>query len=81
MHKTTLAWELANKDDPQSFGKRLKTILKAADITQTELAYLIGVDDSAVSKWVSGSVKPSYYYIIAISKALGVTTDYLLGVR
>jgi len=44
-----------------------------------ELASVLGVSSSAVSQWENGSKSPRADKLKAISEALGVSTEYLLG--
>lgn len=61
------------------FGIRLKTTLMYRDLTQTELACRINMTDVGISNLVKGKTLPSVNSIIAICKALDVSSDYLLG--
>jgi transcriptional regulator with XRE-family HTH domain len=47
-------------------------------ITQTQLANRVGVNQSAISQYETGSTKPSLLTLIKIAKALDVTADALL---
>lgn len=50
-------------------------------MTQKELAELIGSSIVSVQCWENGSKKPSADAIVALAKALSVSSDYLLGIR
>lgn len=63
------------------FGNRLRTLRKEKNLTQKELAALIGVQNSIISFYEMGDRVPSPQVIIKLSAALHVTTDYLLGVE
>ena len=57
----------------------IKTLRKARGITQSQLARLTGVNKALISKYETGTCHPPYHTLIRLSKALGVSTDYLLG--
>lgn len=56
----------------------LKACRERAALTQQELAELINVDRSAISKWETGEFLPRTDKLPAIAKALGCTIDELL---
>ena len=57
----------------------LKACRERAALTQQELAELINVDRSAISKWETGEFLPRTDKLPAIAKALDCTIDELLG--
>ena len=59
------------------FPQRLKHAMKAAGLTQKELAERAGVSQGLISKLVIGKAEESRK-ILAISHALNVTPDWLL---
>ena len=61
------------------FGARLKQYRRAKNMTQQELADLLGVSNKSVSRWESGSY-PDVATLGPLAHALGVTVDDLLGV-
>ena len=61
------------------FGERLKQYRRARNMTQQELADLLGVSNKSVSRWESGSY-PDVATLGPLAHALGVTVDDLLGV-
>ncbi len=63
-----------------SFGRRLKTIRKDAQLTQAELAEKLMVSVQAISKWECDNTMPDISQIVPLAAILGVTTDCLLGV-
>lgn len=62
-----------------SFGKRLKQARKAKKLTQPDVANLLGVDFTTISKWENGHVEPGREQIIKLAELYGTTTDELLG--
>ena len=62
------------------FIKRLQEILEEKDMKQKELADLIGVTEVTISRYINGERKPRIEIVNKLAKALGTTTDYLLGI-
>ena len=56
----------------------LKACRERASLTQQELADIINVDRSAISKWETGEFLPRTDKLPAIAKALDCTIDELL---
>ena len=66
--------------EPTIFGVRLRELREARGWTQEEVAERAGLAASVVSHFETGvRGKPSADNLVKISKALGVTADYLLG--
>ena len=63
----------------ETFSKRLSKALLENGITKSGLARMIGMSPSVVNNYCSGKREPSLEVLVSISKALGETTDYLLG--
>ena len=55
--------------------QNLKKALKQQGISQRELAQRLNIDETAVSRWISGKVTPSQKSIDAIEAAIGVKLD------
>ena len=66
------------KYDPVSAGSRIKRARKAARYTQAQLAEIIGMHESNLSGLERGARGMSLDYLMTLSKALHVTTDYIL---
>ena len=62
------------------FSARLKNLRTAKNITQKELALLIGLDRTSVTKWETKGVVPDPQTLSKLASFFAVTTDYLLGV-
>ena len=62
----------------EELGQRLQQLRKAKGFSQEELADRVGVSRQAVSKWEGGQTAPDLERLLALSKQLDVTTDYLL---
>lgn len=63
------------------FGNRLKALRQQNNLTQLQLAKMLGVTKSVISAYEVGLRMPSYDVLIAIAKTFKVSTDYLLGLE
>jgi transcriptional regulator with XRE-family HTH domain len=66
------------KDDAKKLGENLKNIRMKKNITQIEIAKMLGVDRSFVSNIENGKNNPTLSTITSLAKALGVSTNELL---
>lgn len=57
---------------------QIAELLSKRNMTQKELSKITEITESAISHYVKGDRVPRGVNLIKISKALGVTTDYLL---
>lgn len=62
-----------------SFGENLKKIRSEKQLSQKELAMLIGVSRQAIAAYETDSREPKFSLLIQIADAFNVSTDYLLG--
>ncbi|WP_082812263.1 helix-turn-helix domain-containing protein [Clostridium sp. Marseille-P299] len=60
-------------------GKTIYTLRKEKQMTQEQLASLIGVSAPAVSKWENDSTYPDITLLSPLARALGTTVDTLLS--
>ena len=63
------------------FTAILKDIMIDKEINQVKLAQKAGVKPSQISEWLSGKSKPGYDSLKALSMALNVSADVLLGIE
>ena len=49
--------------------------------SQVEMARKLGVAKQTVSNWENENIQPSIEMLVRLSKLLGVSTDYLLGLE
>ena len=61
-----------------SFAENLKAIRKSQQLSQEDLAELLGVSRQAVSKWELGEGYPEVEKLLALSQKLNVSIDSLL---
>ncbi len=62
------------------FGERLLEARKRQRITQYELADKAGVTRSAIGGYEKEGKDASYEVLVKLARALGVSTDFLLGI-
>ena len=60
---------------------RVKALMKEQGMTQRELARRSGLTEPSVCKYLSGSRLPHSEAVVLLAKALGTTSDYLLGIK
>lgn len=60
--------------------RTLRTLLKARELTQSELARRVGVSRQAVSLWLraSGRVNLKAHHLVQVSQALGLPVEKLI---
>jgi len=59
--------------------KNLRKVRKGAGLSQRQLGDLVDMSEQVIGYWERGDRMPSSDRVIALAKALGVTSDYLLG--
>jgi transcriptional regulator with XRE-family HTH domain len=65
----------------QSFGDRIRTLRKARDLTQMQLAEYVGVSQTAVGAWESGKREvPKGDNLLRLAEALGFDANELMVV-
>lgn len=62
-----------------TMAERIQGLLSARKMSQTELARAVNLTSAAISRYVGGNREPRSVILLAIAKALGTSTDYLLG--
>ena len=62
-------------------GQYIADLRKGKDLTQQQLADLLGVTNKAVSKWENGQGLPDIGILLQLADTLGVSTDELLQGR
>lgn len=63
-----------------TIGENIKVIRKSKDITQEQLAEMLGVSCQSVSRWELGVCYPDMELLPALAEIFEVTIDKLLGV-
>lgn len=60
-------------------GDRLRSLRKAKNMSQDDLANTVGVSKSSISCYEKGTRTPTVETIIDFMHLFGVTSDYLIG--
>ena len=62
------------------FSEIIKDIMLENDLSQVEMAEILGVHQTTVGQWLLGKKKPGFDSILLIYRHFGVTPNELLGV-
>lgn len=63
---------------PGTFHERLRELWLCSNLTQKQIADLIGVDRKSVSKWISEDFTPNLLSVMRLCRLFHVSADYLL---
>lgn len=63
-----------------TFGERLAEELDKRELQQKDLAELTGITTATISRYITNQRNPSSHNAKLIANALGVSTDFLLGI-
>lgn len=70
--------KLSDDERRKQFGARLRKMRQLLGLTQAELAEKIGMSKQAITLYETGRREAGYKNLVALSRALNVTTDWLL---
>ena len=62
-----------------TFSNNIKSIMLSKNLTQKQLAQMLGITERAYQYYEAGTREPNVDTLINISKVLDVSIDYLLG--
>lgn len=63
----------------EKMGDRILRLMKENGYTQKELAYMVGVTESAMSRYLNNERKPKAEVIANFATALNTTSDFLIS--
>lgn len=63
----------------EKMGDRITRLMKENDYTQKELASMVGVTESAMSRYLKNEREPKSEVIANLATALNTTSDYLIS--
>ena len=63
------------------FSERLMFCMKERNLNGAELSAISGVTTAAISRYLNGVRQPTAENIVLLANALGVSSDYLLGLQ
>lgn len=67
--------------EERAIGARLRELRRRRGKTQTDLAAALGVDQSLVSSYERGTVRPHPTALITLARLLRASSDQLLGLK
>lgn len=62
-------------------NKRIRFLRQTRNLSQVELANLLGVTKQSVSNWENDNIQPSIEMLVKLSEVFSVSTDYMLGIE
>ena len=63
----------------ERIGDRILRLMKENNYTQKELASMVGVTESAMSRYINNEREPKAEIVANIATALNTTSDYLIS--
>jgi len=63
----------------ERIGNRISKLMKESGYTQKELATMVGVTESAMSRYLNNDREPKIEVIANLAAALNTTSDYLIS--
>ena len=73
--------KLPDEQRRKKFGERLRLRRQSLGKKQTELAAEIGTIPQTLNVWEAGRQEPNHKALISLSRALDISTDWLLGIQ
>ena len=70
--------KLSDEERRLQFGARVKILRQLLGLTQAKLAEKVGVSKQAITAYETGRREAGYKSLVALSRALNTTTDWLL---
>jgi transcriptional regulator with XRE-family HTH domain len=61
-----------------TFAEKVRNLLKAHRLSQSDLAEALGTSQPQVSRWLEGGTPPRSDYLLKMARTLGVSVDYLI---
>ena len=62
-------------------NQQIRQLRQSRNMSQVELAKVLGVTKQSVSNWENDNIQPSIDMLIKIASFFSVSTDYLLGLE
>jgi transcriptional regulator with XRE-family HTH domain len=61
-----------------TFAEKVRNLLKARRLSQSDLAEALGTSQPQVSRWLEAGTPPRSDYLLKMARVLGVPADYLI---
>lgn len=61
------------------FSETLKDLRLSKNMSQKQLAEMLGTTNSSICDWERGRTEPDKTFVLKLADCLNVSTDYLLG--
>ena len=65
--------------DKKKTAQRIKALRTESDMSQKELAKMVGIAQNTLAQYESGIASPSLKVLVKLAEVLNTSTDYLLG--
>jgi DNA-binding XRE family transcriptional regulator len=78
--EAVLAGAIEFPHDARFDGPGVRVMMKRASLTGTEIASLLGVDQSTVSGWICGRAKPKVAHARELAELLGVPIEQIVRI-
>lgn len=60
-------------------NQQIRQLRQSRNMSQVELAKVLGVTKQSVSNWENDNIQPSVEMLVKLANVFSVSTDYLLG--
>jgi transcriptional regulator with XRE-family HTH domain len=71
----------AERKSDAALGRRLSSLRKERGLTQVELAEMIETQQTIISDYECGRIRPNPSMLVRLAKAMQVSTDEILGMK
>lgn len=65
--------------DKKKTAQRIKALRTELDMSQKELAKMVGIAQNTLAQYENGIASPSLKVLVKLAEVLNTSTDYLLG--
>ena len=63
----------------KSYTERMKDLREDKDLTQTQIAEVLGIEQTVYSRYEGARAKLPIHHLIKLAKFYNTSTDYVLG--
>jgi len=69
------------KFNPKVFQRRFREVCAEKGLSQLRLAQVMGITQASISRFLGGYSLPRLSALFKIARGLGVSTDWLIGLK